>query len=694
MTMAVGDRFVSGARRLPLALALIVALSALVSPRTGAAARPTMPGARMVARSDQGQRFELPLVEESARVEIDDQHATAVIRRVYHNTAPVRVEGDFSFRTGDATNVAGFAYWNGEQKIVGEVMETSAARRVYTSTVARKRDPGLLEKTGEGAFSFRVFPIEPDERKRIELTLDRYLPRSDRVVEYRLPMAHPGAEVDIALRDDRRIRRITSPSHVIEATGVGTSHVRVRAGAGGDPRELVLRWELADAPFSLHAHAHKDPGQLGYVELSLAAPPLAADPGQDLTIVLDTSPSMAGEPFEQARIAAWRILQRLHGADRFNVILASDRAESLFSSPRWVTRSARREALSALRAVREGRGGDVADALAYALELQDTAKRGKTIVLLTDGRTSARSALAVALRDRSRARVFTVGFGAGVDRAALSRLAAEKRGSFTLVESMEAIPARIDRLAGQIAAPGLTHLTLEARGGELREVYPRALPDLFPGQELRVVARVAGEGPVRLTLHADAQGSGPVALSTTVDPAREPRRPWIGKLWARERVNDLLEEMALSGAREDRQREVIELALAYNIVTPYTSFLAIPANEVLTADASATLAEARRRKAAVLAQSPDALALMGADASSASAAPAVVAPMEQELLRPAPPPPAPAAGPDVSEAVVHGRGCAGCHAGEEDHLPPGVAVALAALALAVLRRSKKNHPDV
>jgi MYXO-CTERM domain-containing protein len=188
-------------------------------------------------------------------------------------------------------------------------------------------------------------------------------------------------------------------------------------------------------------------------------------------------------------------------------------------------------------------------------------------------------------------------------------------------------------------------------------------------------------------VRADAQGSGPIALTTTVDVPREERRPWIGKLWARERVGDLLETMALGGMRDDLRRETIELALAYNIVTPYTSFLAIPASEVLTADAAATLAEARRRKAAVMAQNPDAIALGGGQAAEAPAPPGEERPMmlpAPMAAEPSPPPPA----PPPSMDSFHGRGCAGCTVGGDETPWHGAALAAIGIAIIALRRRR------
>jgi Ca-activated chloride channel homolog len=666
---------------------LVVVLFGRAAP---AAAQPLAvardPEPLMLARTDTGQEVALPLIEESARVEIDEQHATTVVTHVYENRTGQRVEGHFVFRTGEGANVDGFSYWNGSQKIVGEVMERGAARQIYQSTVDRRRDPGLLEKTGEGTFSFKVFPIEPGEKKRIEITVDQWLARRDRAIEYRLPIARPTAEVEMTLRDGRHVRRVVSTTHSVEAQGIGTGQARVRVGpprAGMDrTRELAVRYELEDAAWKLHAHMHRDPGQLGYMLVSLAAPPFAGELSQDLTIVLDASATMAGDAVRQARVAAGRIVQRLRAADRLNVMVMTDEPRSLYATPRWATKQVRDEAIAFLLGAQEGRGGDLARGLQAALAAQDTAPRPRTVLMLTDGRSGARRALALAEVDTSDTRVFTVGFGAQVDRPALSRLASLKRGRFMLIESADAIADRVERLSQQIATPVLKRLSLEASGAKLIDTYPRRLPDLYPGQELRVLARVDGAGPVQLSLRA--QGQKPVTLGAAVDPAREPRRPWIGKLWARERIGDLLEDIALRGNSQDKISETVELALAYNVVTPYTAFLAIPATE-LTPDAAAKLSTARQRKQAILALNPDAAALAPAGAAQGEGALAMPSPMA------APPEGVErTTGADGEDEVrVHGGGCAGCRIGERAPASGVLAWASAFVALIVARRRRR-----
>src|SRR4051812_16711083 len=87
-------------------LRALVALAIVILSPMDARARPVVPGAVMPARANSGQEVDLPLVSETLRVDVDQQHATTVVSRVYTNVSSMRVEGRLDYRTGDEVNVA------------------------------------------------------------------------------------------------------------------------------------------------------------------------------------------------------------------------------------------------------------------------------------------------------------------------------------------------------------------------------------------------------------------------------------------------------------------------------------------------------------------------------------------------------------------------------------------------------------
>jgi Ca-activated chloride channel family protein len=374
--------------------------------------------------------------------------------------------------------------------------------------------------------------------------------------------------------------------------------------------ELVVRYEPAEAPLVLRSTVHHDPGQAAFFMATLATPPSPGDKvrqGNDVTIVLDRSGSMEGEAIESARAAAKAIVERLLPVDRINVIAFDDQVDALYSEPRPLGETVRHEVFSYISHIAAGGGTDIARALAKALSSQVGDGRPNVVLFLTDGQSAGPPAIEVANSDRSNARVFTVGLGAGVDKALLSRIACIKHGRFTFIADPRAVAAEFPKVLAQLEEPVLTDVSLHVEGGSLTRVYPDKLSDLFPGDELRVFGRSTTEGSFKLVLEGRYHGVIR-RFETQLDAFSSAEASWVARGWAQARVDDLLEETSASGDSDERQNEVIELGLAYELVTPYTSFLAIP-ESAMTEDAQAMRESMRERRKHILAMRTDAAAL-------------------------------------------------------------------------------------
>ncbi|HEY5451997.1 MAG TPA: VIT domain-containing protein, partial [Polyangia bacterium] len=516
----------------------------------------TMPpptfGGRMIGSSEAGGSYVLPIVEEQINVDVDGQHASTRLRQTFHNRTGDRVEGLYSLRAGAGTRANGFAYWNGEQKIVGEVFERGAARQVYANVTRQRRDPGLLEQTGDGVFSFAVSPIQPGERKRVEVSYSQWLPRRAATVELHAPVTRPDSEVTVSIWDARELREITSPTHHLDVQRLSNGRYLLRARkANAQTPEIVVRYQIADKPWTVTGYVHRDKEQDAFFTLSLAAPdlPASATMAKDVTLVIDRSGSMMGEPIRQARAACIDIVKRLRSDDHLNILLFDHQVEKLFAEPKPVTEAIRRQAIEYLEMMDEGGATDLALALEQAMAAQASAgNRPRTVLFFTDGKSAVKPVLDAAQGDKRDVRVFTVGFGAEVNRPLLARLAAHKRGRFTYISAASSIEREVATLYRQIDAPVLVDVSLETEGGAISRVYPPTLPDLFVDDELRISGRLRAAGPVAFTIKGK-QGGRPFAHSIKFDGTAEIKRPWVARQWAGARVEDLVDEIALGGSR-------------------------------------------------------------------------------------------------------------------------------------------------
>jgi Ca-activated chloride channel family protein len=558
----------------------------------------------------------VPMTDERLDVAIDGQEASTTLVQTYRNQSSSRIEGQYHLKPGSGSHVDGFAYWNGEQKIVGEVFERDTARKVYERVTTRRRDPGILEEDGEGAFSFKVFPVEPNEKKRVEVKWTKWLERRGQTVHYSAPLSSRGAEIVINLVGPaKNIRSTTHRLHSEKIAG-GT---RLRADSGSDAGEIDLYWDVDEPAWTPDVYVHTDGTNDGYFALSLATPGASGTiQPKDVTIVIDKSGSMEGEPMEHADAAAVEMIRLLGEGDRVNVIAFSDEVDPLFKTPQPVS-EVRARASTFAHGLSASGGTDIALALSTALKSQDRKDgRPRIVVFMTDGRSDAEKAMKAAKTDTEDVRMFTLGLGKDVNRPLLQRLAAEKRGSFSYIADARSIEPEVRRVATHIAHPMLVDVSVEIDGVQATRLYPRTMPDLFAEDQLVVSGRLKGTGTAKFTIKGKLGGK-PVVFTRTAEVSKSVPRRWVGGLWAQARIEHLLEELALNGSQPELHDEVIDLALAYNFVTPFTAFLAIPESEL--GEMAGTVAAAREKKAKILATHQDAAALGGTTVDKNAPAP-------------------------------------------------------------------------
>jgi Ca-activated chloride channel family protein len=629
-----------------------------------------------------GRSDPMPVIEERLTVAIDGQHATTTLLQVYENNTGGQTEGRYRLRAGMNAHVEGFAYWNGEQKIVGEVFEQKMARQVYENVTARRRDPGLLEQTGEGVFGFRVFPIEAKEKKRVEMRWTKWLDRSTKTVRYHAPVVRADATVVIDITG--AIKNLKSSTHRFHSEKT-TGGVRLRSEGARTTGELIVEWQVDEPDWQPALYVQPGGKGDGWFALALAAPPVTetAIARKDVTIVVDRSGSMSGEAMANARKAAVDMIMLLDPKDRVNVIAFSDEVDPLFKRPQVLDDTTRAHAIKFAANLKEGGGTDIALALRTAIASQDKEQgRPRVIVFMTDGQSEAQQALDAANADIGDVRLFTVGLGEQVNRPLLERLANVKRGRFVYIDRPSAITTEVGKLAASIAKPLLVDISLEVDGVQAVRLYPRSIGDLFADDELVVTGRIRGTGAAKFTIKGRLAGKA-VTYTRSVELGKSPNRPWVGRLWAQSRVQHLLEEISLGTKNDEMTNEVIELALAYNFVTPYTSFLAIPESEL--GNMGGTVEAARERKRKIMADNPDVAELDRNDKDmragrkmseslSEGAAPDLD---EEDAL-------STSGAPLASDGRVQKKGCAGCTTST-----PTSAGLLFLVALLALRRRRR-----
>lgn len=530
---------------------------------------------------------------------INDQIAVSSIDQEFYNPNPSRLEGTFVFPIPKGAHIDKFTMEIDGKQAEAELLSADKARHIYEDIVRKLKDPALLEYAGRDIFKVRIFPIEPNSKKRITISYTQLLKSDDGLVSYVLPLntekfsSKPikSVSVQVDVESKRALKSIYSPSHAVEVKRRGSTS----ATAGFEARDVQ-----PDADFALYFAPEKDEIGVNLLTYKRADDDgyflLLASPGvdvnekrvvlKDVAFVLDTSGSMAGAKLEQAKKALKFCVENLNDGDRFEVLRFSTEVEPLFDSLVEATKQNRTKAEEFIKDLKPIGGTAIDDALKKALSLNtqhsttDTGSRPFVIIFLTDGRPTIGTTdedqivAGVKKRGEGRTRIFCFGIGTDVNTHLLDRITEETRAFSQYVLPEEDLEIKVSSFFSKIKEPVLTNPEIKFTGDvHTTKLYPSPLPDLFKGEQMVLVGRYSGKGDSAVILDGNINGLAKKFTYEVKFVAESSEKEFIPRLWATRRVGYLLDEIRLLGENAELRDEVTELARRYSIVTPYTAYL-------------------------------------------------------------------------------------------------------------------------
>lgn len=561
--------------------------------------------------------LETPLPLENTRVSahILGPVAAVTVNQRFRNPLPENSELEYVFPLPHEAAITDFELQIGSRIIRAEIQEIKQARHTYDQARQQGQRAGLFEQRRPNLFSLQITNVQPGEYILTTIRYQEILNYQDDQYEFVFPMGitpkyhspvHPeeaqGVDAPIA-EDHSQVGPVeieltidagvdladpTSPSHPITISPREGKRLRVNLNGLHLPdHDFVLRYRVAtDSPTIA---SWRVSGTDGDYFTTLLLPPIEGTSENPIPceyiFVLDRSGSMTGEPIRQAINALRACLRSLNEQDIFYLLLFDDRLEWFDHKPSPVTEKTIDKADRYLSQV-EGRGGtEIIPALQAALSLLPDSQRARYVIFLTDGAVSAEErALEKVHTLLGATHLFTFGIGPSVNRAFLLQLARWGGGTAEFLGLDEDIEGAILRFQDRIAYPILTNLTLQASNGNLWDVYPTHLPDLFAGQPVKITGRVKGSPKgVQLTLQGQ-RGGNKVVIHTSLATSSKGTEPndqstaeqLLGNLWARARLEELLTQIAIQPQNTHRLRaEAIGLALEHRLLTPFTAFVAV-----------------------------------------------------------------------------------------------------------------------
>lgn len=534
--------------------------------------------------------------------------------QTYRNEGGTPLEARYVFPGSTRAAVHAMTMQVGDRRIEAQVREKAEARRTYEAAKAAGRTTSLLEAQRSNVFEMNVANIIPGDTVVVELRYTEMLVPTDGEYEWVFPTtvgprytragatheadvlvgagASPGIPYTTKVSEEPvftlavdvvagvPIQALSCASHRIETANEG-GRTRMRLPASGAPamnRDFILRYRLAGD--TLAGGLLLDDWQGEKFFLLTVQPParVAAElvPARDYVFVVDVSGSMQGFPLDTAKSLLSELLLTLRSRDTFNVLLFSGGSAVLSETPVAATPEAIAAALALIDRQKAGGGTELLPALERTLALPKRAGVARSIVVVTDGYVSVEAEAYALVRERhGDANLFAFGIGSSVNRELIERLARAGRAEPAVIETPGEAPRAAERFRAMIEAPVLTGVQTEFEGFKTHDLHPAQSPDVLAQRPLVIVGKWSGPAAGRVTLRG-VTGRGPWETAVEVSRAIDLNGCGVlAQLWARERLELLRDLHAVDDERERRRAEIVQLGLRYQLLTPFTSFIAV-----------------------------------------------------------------------------------------------------------------------
>ena len=566
-----------------------------------------------LVKSDAPGTDQLPLLSTSADVSIAGVIADVRVTQVYKNSGKRPIEAIYVFPASTRAAVYAMKMTIGDRVITAEIQEREKARRNYEEAKQKGQSASLLEQERPNVFQMNVANIMPGDQIKVEMSYTELLvpvsgiyefdyptvvgprysnqpeksaPETDQWVES--PYQHQGQAplytfgMKVVLNAGLPIQQITCPSHKTSIAWQGTKSAVVSldaSEANGGNRDFILKYQLAGGQIQsgLLLYQGKDENFF----LMMMQPPKKVEteaiPPREYIFIVDVSGSMYGYPLDISKKLIRDLLTNLRTSDYFNVIFFAGGSSVLSEQSLPVTEENINKAVTMLDGQSGGGGTELLPAMKQALDLPRAKGTSRTVVIATDGYVDVEAEAFDLIREKlGKANFFAFGIGTSVNRFIIEGMAHVGMGEPFVVTDQSQAPAQAEKFRNYIQSPVLTQIQADYGSFDVYDVEPPSIPDVLAERPIIVFGKWRGEASGVIGVRGYS-GNGKYASSLDVS-ASEPdeANSALRYLWARHRIQVLSDYNNL--AQDDaRVKEVTNLGLSYNLLTAYTSFIAVDA---------------------------------------------------------------------------------------------------------------------
>ncbi len=566
---------------------------------------------------------EFPLLSTTADVNITGPIADVTVTQLYKNNGDLPIEAIYVFPASTRAAVYAMTMEVGDRIINAEIKEKKEARATYEKAKRAGKRASLLEQKRPNVFQMNIGNMLPGDLIKVELKYNEFLIPENKVYSFIYPtvvgprfVSPEETQKDVAFANmpytketeepsydfyltarinaGMPIASIASSSHDVQIDKIAADQARIKLDPGSNKsgnKDFILNYSLSGELISSGTMLYNHGDEQFF--LTMIQPPkrITTDqiPPREYVFIIDVSGSMRGFPIDISKGVIKDLVGKLRPIDKFNMLLFSGGSKVFAEKSVLANEGNLTKAFSFLDNINAGGGTQLLPAMRHALALpSDDEINSRSMVIVTDGYVSVeREAFNLIADNLNKSNLFAFGIGSSVNRHLIEGMAHAGRGEAFVITNKSEAPEIAKKFRTYIETPILTNIDLNIDGIQAYDIIPKTVPDLLAERPLFVFGKFKGDanGSIKFTGY---QGKKKYVERINISPSMESKENSpIRYLWAREQIRwkDDLNSLSQS---EGTVQEVTNLGLKYNLLTKYTSFVAVEKESVMK-DGSKTI---------------------------------------------------------------------------------------------------------
>jgi Ca-activated chloride channel homolog len=553
----------------------------------------------------------LPLESTKVDVQVTGVIAEVTVTQAYKNAGKKPINAQYVFPASTRAAVHGMRMQVRDQVIEAVIEEKQQASKTFEEAKKQGKSASLLEQQRPNVFTMKVANVMPGDHLEVSLRYSELLVPTSGVYELDYPTvvgprysneaaatAKPqnkfiasgytpaGAppsytfELSGSLATPIPVQSLESPSHSILTTADNPSlrHFALAASEhSGGNRDFILRYRLAGDAIASGLSLF-DAGGEKFFMLQVEPPkrvPTELIPPREYVFIVDVSGSMGGFPLETAKKLLRELIGGLRTSDKFNVELFSGTSALLAEHSLPATPANIALATRFIDDQQGGGGTELLPALEQAFSLSKSDGLSRSFLVITDGYIGQDRGVIELVRSKlSDANVFAFGIGSSVNRFLIEGVAKAGASEPFIVTDPGQAASTAERLRDYVKSPVLTDVKVNYEGFDAYDVEPKSFPDVLAERPVVIQGKYRGDAKGFVNL-SGLTGKGGFAQRFDVSQVKpRPEQRALSFLWARSRIATL-GDFGFAEPTALAKNEITALGLRYNLLTDYTSFVAV-----------------------------------------------------------------------------------------------------------------------